>query len=68
MSRATIIGALIATAACLVLWMMWGALPRLRGTLFWELRYVVFAVAGFLVLGLAERANAWFMSHYKDPD
>jgi len=41
------------------LWVLYGNLGFLRGTPLWELRYVVFVIAGFLGLGALEWALAW---------
>ncbi len=46
-------------AATWGLWVLYGNLGFLRGTPFWELRYVVFVIAGFLGLGALEWALAW---------
>ena len=46
----------ITAAACgLIAWGYW-TIDLLRGTWFWELRYVVLLCAGFVLLSLAEWA------------
>ena len=39
-----------------VLWLE--GIPLLRGSVFWELRYLLFVIAGFAILGLANRLAA----------
>ncbi len=45
--------------ACGLIWLAYENLGLLRGTLFWELRYVTLGCAVILLLTGLERLNAW---------
>ena len=49
----------VALGAVLALWLGYGELRVLRGTLFWEYRFIVFAVVAFLGLSALEWAMGW---------
>ena len=49
------IGLVVVAALCALIWYGYGELTLLRQTLWWDLRYVVFAVAVFLLLSVAQR-------------
>lgn len=45
--------------ACGLLWLGWSQLNNLRGTVFFEYRYVLLVAAGFLVLSVAQAIAGW---------
>ena len=49
----------LAVGAALALWFGYAELRMLRGTVFWEYRYIVFVIVGFLGLSLLEWVHAW---------
>ncbi|MGJ8628749.1 MAG: hypothetical protein ACSHXB_17440 [Sulfitobacter sp.] len=53
--------AIIVTGAALgALWFGYGQLKILRGTAFWDYRYIVYAAGAFLGLSGLEWALSWF--------
>ena len=44
----------LTVAACYAVWSAYAHLTILRGSVLWDLRYVVLGVAGILILSLAE--------------
>jgi len=67
MSLARIVAPLLAAAACLGIWILWGERGHLRGTPLWDVRLVVLAAAAFLVLTFAEWLTRRFATA-ADPD
>jgi hypothetical protein len=55
MSLPRLMAALLTLAACLGVWIARGELGQLRGTLVWDLRFVLLGCASALALSLAER-------------
>ena len=53
---------LLCGGACAALWFGYMNLNMLRGTVFFDFRYVVFAVASFLGLSAIEWALGWVKS------
>ena len=49
------VGLGVAAGLCALIWFGYGELTLLRQTVWWDLRYVVFAVAVFLLLSAAQR-------------
>ena len=49
------IGLAVVAALCAAIWYGYGELTVLRQTVWWDLRYVVFTVAVFALLSLAQR-------------
>lgn len=49
------IGLAVAAALCALIWYGYGELTLLRQTVWWDLRYIVFTVAVFAMLSLAQR-------------
>ena len=49
------IGLAVAAALCAAIWYGYGELALLRETMWWDLRYIVFTVAVFTLLSLAQR-------------
>lgn len=45
--------------ACVLIWLGYDNLNQLRGTLLWELRYVVLGCAVFVLLSGFERMTSW---------
>ncbi len=48
-------GLSVAAALCALIWYGYGELTLLRQTVWWDLRYVIFAVAVFVLLSVAQR-------------
>jgi hypothetical protein len=55
MTAARVLAVLLTLAACLGVWVLRGEIGGLRGTLVWDLRFVVLGCAAALALSLAER-------------
>ena len=49
------VGLAVVAALCALIWYGYGELALLRQTVWWDLRYVVFAVAVFLLLSVVQR-------------
>ena len=49
------IGLSVAVGLCALIWVGYGELSILRQTIWWDLRYILFAAAVFLVLSVAQR-------------
>ena len=59
----------LALLCCGALWLGYEYVTLLRGTPLWELRYVVLACAGFLLLTGADRLATWLAKRQRrDPD
>ncbi len=58
MSPARIVALLLTLGACLGVWILRSEIGGWRGTLVWELRFVILGCAAALALGLAERLAA----------
>ena len=54
--------------ACALLWFGYDSLGVLRGTSFWELRYVLLGCAAFALLTLVERTSARLSAWVKRRD
>ncbi len=63
--RKRMMAAIVTLLACVVIYFSYGELSILRGTFFWDLRYVVFTVFLFLVLTLAEKLENFITSGRK---
>lgn len=49
------IGLGVAAGLCVLIWYGYGELTLLRQTVWWDLRYVIFAVAVFVLLSAVQR-------------
>lgn len=54
MARAHIIGLVLFAVLCVLVWLGYDQITVLRGTTFWEFRYLVLGVVVFLVLSLVQ--------------
>ena len=57
-----VLSVVIALGAVAALWFGYGELRIFRRTMFWEYRYIIFAVAAFLGLSFLEWALGWVKS------
>ena len=57
-----VLSVIVALAAVAALWFSYGELRIFRRTMFWEYRYIIFAVGAFLGLSLLEWAVGWIKS------
>ncbi|MGB7242085.1 MAG: hypothetical protein WBC93_08380 [Sulfitobacter sp.] len=57
---------ILAGLATWALWFGYGQLSLLRGTQFWDFRYVIFAILGLLGLSAVEWALGWIKKKTKD--
>lgn len=60
-------GPALAALAGGALYAGWTEIDRLRGTPFWEFRYVLLGVAAFLLLGLVEKLHGRLRGPPDDP-
>lgn len=63
-----VLSILLTAGACAGLWFGYMNLNMLRGTEFFDFRYIVFAVAAFLGLGLLEWVLGWIGSKVEPRD
>ena len=55
---ARLLGPALTAGACAAVWYAWANLALLRGSVLWDLRYVVLGVAAILILSAAQWAAA----------
>lgn len=51
--------AALTVLACLLIWLGYDNIGQLRGTLLWELRYIVLGCAAVILLTAVERLSSW---------
>ena len=59
-----VLGIVLALAAAWGLWAGYDQLRVFRGTLFWDYRYIIFAVGAFLALSVLEALFSWLKGKF----